>query len=360
MEAAAQALTAPRRPLTTTERNWLKALAIVVGSALLFFALQALEKRVGHADRAEAVVSHPLETPMRLMALAHFLVAIAFVTTSKAMRSASSWAWMVGLAAAGVGLCLLFGQAGGLNDRFARAVFYAYFLFHEFRDQAFFYEANGDIPRMGEPKQTRRDLLGIPWLTLGLIVSLFLAAAGLRLGGARRYEASFWGWVPETFRPFVALLPLLLVVVAAVRWHRRIARTHPGGMRAFLRTHRPMLLVFGGIVAVLLLDILVTHRAYAIVSLHVTAWYVFVIASFRRRPSPTPAPAPATWRWVRTTRSGFNVFHLGVLSLLIVGALVWAYGFRNDAALSAMNVVLSREAFPYWTIMHVTISWLPR
>ena len=31
-----------------------------------------------------------------------------------------------------------------------------------------------------------------------------------------------------------------------------------------------------------------------------------------------------------------------------------------DAALSAFYVTLSRDAFPFWTIMHVTLSWLPR
>jgi hypothetical protein len=161
-------------------------------------------------------------------------------------------------------------------------------------------------------------------------------------------------------RPWVSVLPLLYVLFAAARWHRRIDRTHAGGVRAFLRTHRPMLLVYGGILAVLALDIVVNRRAYAIVTLHVAAWYVFVLASYRRRPAPTPAPQPPTWRWVRSTPSGFNAFHLGVLALVIVGAVVWAYGFRNDAALTAMNVVFSREAFPYWTIMHITISWLPR
>ena len=73
-----------------------------------------------------------------------------------------------------------------------------------------------------------------------------------------------------------------------------------------------------------------------------------------------PPPAPLTWRWVRATPTGFRWLHLGLLAAVIVAAIVWAYGFRNDASLTAMDVVLSRDAFPYWTIMHVTVSWVPR
>ena len=184
MPAAALA-PAPRRPLTLTERNWLTAFAIVVASALLFYALQALERRVGHADRDEAFVYNAMETPMRLVGLAHILIAIAFLTTSRAMKRASSWVWLGGLLAAGVGLCLAFEGAGGMDARLPKVLFFLYFLLHEFRDQAFFYEANGDLPRGGDALRLRRDLQGIPLLALGLIGAVFALLAGLEITGAR-------------------------------------------------------------------------------------------------------------------------------------------------------------------------------
>src|SRR5688572_18793800 len=101
---------------------------------------------------------------MRMVGLAHFLVAIAFVTTSRAMKTPSSWAWLLGLSVVGVGLCLLFARHGGVDARLPNALFFTYFLLHEFRDQTFFYDANGDLPRGSDAKRVKRDILGIPLL----------------------------------------------------------------------------------------------------------------------------------------------------------------------------------------------------
>ena len=64
--------------------------------------------------------------------------------------------------------------------------------------------------------------------------------------------------------------------------------------------------------------------------------------------------------WVRTTQTGFQTLHLGLLVVLMAIGVVWAYAFHNDAAHHAMWVLVSRDAFPYWTIMHVTVSFTPR
>jgi hypothetical protein len=67
-----------------------------------------------------------------------------------------------------------------------------------------------------------------------------------------------------------------------------------------------------------------------------------------------------TWSWLRGTRRGFNLLHAG-LALALVGAGVWwAYGFGNDPGVRPLHLLLSREAFPYWTIMHVSVSFVPR
>lgn len=360
MTAATATVPAGARPFTRTERNWLLAFAIVVASGVLFWALWFLEQGAGRTVREQAFVFHPIETPMRMVGLAHFLVAILFLTTSRAMARPSSWAWLAGLLLLGYVLCELFADAGGIKALLPRALFFVYFLLHEFRDQAFFYEANGDLPSGPDRARVKRDVLGLPLLALGLIGAVFMAGAGLRLGGARRYTETLLGWAPDALVPVLGLLPIALLVLATHLWRRAIERRYAGGVRAFLRTHRPMLLVYGGILGVLALDLLINRRAYAIVTLHVAAWYVFVLAGYARRPAPQPRPAPMTWRWMRTTRAGFNTLHLGLLALVIAAALVWAYGYRNDAGLTAMNVLLSKDAFPYWTIMHVTVSWMPR
>lgn len=360
MQAVAEPLPSVSRPLTLTERNWLVSLAIVVGGAVLFLALQAWERAYGHTQRGEAFVYHPVETSMRLVAVAHILLGTLFLATSRAMQRPGAW-WRFGaLLALGVGLCLAYGNAQGPGAALAKALFYAYFLAHEFRDQTFFYRANGDCPVPKDDVATTRDLLRVPTLLVAFLAALFVAGAGLGVGNPRRYTTALLGWAPASLHPFLGLLPLLAVTLWSAAFTRHLGRAYAGGARAFFRLHRPVLLVYAGVLGVLLLDILISGRAYAIVTLHVAAWYVFTFRQLRARPAPVPAPAPMTWRWMRGTPRGFDVLHVGLVAVTLLAAFVWAYGFRNDAGLSPFYVTLSRDAFPFWTIMHVTLSWFPR
>jgi hypothetical protein len=347
------------RAFTTTERNWLLALAIVVGSGLLFGLVLAVEQCVSGAPREERLVWHGAETSMRFLALSHFLVAALYSLTSRRMRGAKPWGWWFGLLGLGVLLCVGFSRLGALGSPVAAALFYAYFLVHEFRDEAMFYGAYGDAPAEAPSRSRWKDVYVAPLLVLGLIAAVFVAGAAFRIGGARRYTDAAFGSTPEPVRWALGLVPAAAVAVAAFLWKRRYDATHPGGTGAFLRANRPIFFVFVGIFVVLLADIVVTGRVYAIVTLHVTVWYVFVLHQLRSRPPPEPPPRPFTWAWARTTPAGFNFVHLSVAALVIGAGALWAYGFRNDPGQDALRVLLSREAFPYWTVMHVTLSFVP-
>lgn len=360
MEAVLSPSRGARRPLTLTERNWLAAFSIVVVGALAFVGVRAWERAYGHAERTEAFVYHPVETSMRLVAVAHILLGTLFLATSRAMQRPRAWPRLVALTGLGVGLCLAYGQASGPAVPLAKAAFYAYFLAHEFRDQTWFYRANGDGPPPGADDGTTRDLLRVPTLLVAFLGALFVAGAGLGVGNPRRYTEALLGFSPEGLRPVVGLLPLAAVLLATRAFARRLGRTRPGGLWAFLVEHRPVMLVYAGILGVLLLDIVISGRAYAIVTLHVAGWYVFTFRQLRARPAPAPSPRPPGWRWLRGTPRGFDVLHLGLVGLTLLAAAVWAYGFRNDPDLAPFYVMLSRDAFPFWTIMHVTLSWMPR
>lgn len=349
-----------RKPLTETERNWLVALAIVIGGSLLTAVVLAIEKQVTGAPRAERLIWNAEETFMRFLTLPHFLIAILFMTTSRGMRTARSWGWLVGLTVLGVGLCVLFHRAGARAAYLPNALFLGYFLIHEFRDQAFFYRVNGDAPKEATTDRTRRHLLLVPMLGLALIFAAFLFGAAFRIGGTRRYTESVYGAMGPELRGALGALALLLVI-GAIHWTRRTwDRTYEGGALGFIRKHRPLFFVFGGILVVLVLDILLNGRAYAIVTLHVAAWFVFVTRGMARRPAPDPAPRSGSWAWIRSTRSGFLWLHHGLFLLIVIAAAVWAYGFQNSPDQQALWTVLSKDAFPYWTIMHVTISFVPR
>ena len=349
-----------RRPLTTTERNWLMGLALVVGSILLATAIQAVEIAGGRTVRGDRLIGNPVEASMRFFAMPHFLLAILFMTTSRGTRNAKAWTSMVALTALGVGLCFLFAQAGGRAAYLPNALFLGYFLVHEFRDQAFFYRVNGDVPPSPDAKAQRRDLLMVPVLGLLAIMAVFFFGAAFRIGGTRRYTESVYGSLDPTIRGVIGSLALLGLIAAIHMTRRSWDRRHEGGALGFLTRNRPIFVVFGGIMAVLILDIIINGRAYAIVTLHVATWYVFVMHGYSKRPAPDPTPKRFSWPWMRSTKNGFNALHTVLVVGIVLLAVLWAYGSRNSPDQASLWVLLSKDAFPYWTIMHVTISFTPR
>ncbi len=365
MEAnpAATHMPAPR-PLTTTERNWLMALAIVVGGTLVTALALLAEKQWGGAPRSERLIGNAVESFMRFLALPHFLLAILFMSTSRGMRSARAWTWFIGLTLLGVGLCFGFGHVGARGVPIPNALFLGYFLVHAFRDEAFFYRINGDLPQTLASQSgswtVKLDLLRIPALLLGIIAAGALFGAAFRIGGLRRYTEAIYGTMSAELRYAIGVLAVVLVAGACHLTKRSWDRRFAGGALGFLRMHRPLFLVFGGILAVVVLDILLNGRVYAVVTLHVSAWLVFVTRGYAKRPAPDPTPRTGSWGWMRGTRRGFLYLHNGLFVLIVAAAVLWAYGFHNSSDQGALWVLLSKDAFPYWTIMHITISYVPR
>ena len=157
------------------------------------------------------------------------------------------------------------------------------------------------------------------------------------------------------------LIVILLAATALGAWRLTSGwkREDPGRADLFLRTHRPILLVFVGTFLVLIAGIAMTGHPYTINTIHVTAWYVFTMAQLKKRPPAVPVRA-FTWSWFRGTRPGFTLMHAGSAVLLIVAGVVWAYSFRNDPGLPLFNLVLDKDLFRYWTILHITVSFTPR
>ncbi|HEY6066470.1 MAG TPA: hypothetical protein VIY96_09955, partial [Thermoanaerobaculia bacterium] len=105
---------------------------------------------------------------------------------------------------------------------------------------------------------------------------------------------------------------------------------------------------------------LTVGRAHSIVILHVAAWYVFSLRMLRRPGQAVPPPRRLNWAWMRSTPAGFNLLHVGSAALLVVAGLVWAFGLRNDPGALPFRLLLDRDNFAYWTIIHVTVSLAPR
>ena len=349
-----------RRPTTATrtERNWLFSAAILVGGVALFAVARAVEVGLGRWDGSLRLVLEPAETFMVYVGISHFLVAILYLSTSSRMRSGRAWVRLAGLLALGTILCVGFGGLRRANPILAGVLFFGYFLVHDFRDQVFFSFANGDEPAARPGSALAATLLYPPFLAIGAVGLLLAAAVVAGVPGSEPFSIAF-GRMPPGAR--WALVLVLAGVLGAAAWRFRAQIRDAGfsSAAAFLRRHRPVFVVFGGSLALLGTGIALGWRGYSIVILHVASWYVFSLTQLRKA-ARSGAPRPAGWARVRQTAAGFNLVHVGSVALLLVAGVVWAYVFRNDPSRTAFSVLLDRDNFQYWTILHVTSSFASR
>ena len=345
----------PRRTLTVTERNAAWALVGTLGLFALFWGLGRLERAaLPSTDRAARFVREATETTARLLAVAHTLVATLFLVTSAKVRSARGATTVVGLAVASVALCLGFAALGGRAGGVAMGLFAVYFLVHDLRDEAWFYGANGDMA----PAEARRAGAALGGFVL--FVMLATAAGGVAVGLPRLTTPLGLASWPVAGRVAAAGAGVLAALTVAHLCMRAFARGPVRGAPAEARRHRPLVVVLLGVYAVFFASIALTGRFYALVATHVVLWYVFTLRRLATAPPPATPPRMGSWTWMRSTVAGFNALHLGLMGLLVALAAAWAFGFRNDPELTGLRLLLSREAFPYWTLVHVTLSWMPR
>ncbi len=348
--------------LSRTERQWLVALAMTAALVALFALLGALERHSSaNADRATRFVWNSSETPTRFLAVAHTIVATSFLVTSKKVRRRGTALGLLGCAAIGVLACLGFRALGGMGNAIAGFLFYAYFIAHELRDEGYLTARNGDqgpAAPDGSPAAAR----WLDWTPSLLVVLLLIGvgAAGVASGGAARKLLRPFASIDPAVRIGGSLVVLLLSILAGYLVLARAARIEGTTILGHLSRRRPRVFVTAGLLLVLLAGAVWTGRVYLIVAVHVVWWAVFAYDGLRRAPRPAVRPVPFTWAWARTTPMGFVAFH-GAVMLAVVGVgAAHALLAQNDPSWRFAAILAGRDAFPYWTLMHVSLSWLPR
>jgi len=337
---------------TRSDRNARLSVSILVGCFAVFAALWAVEMDLGRWNRDIRLVRSVSETTTRYVAIAHFVLGFLFLATSRRMRAVRPWAGVAALALLAAVLCVAWEELRGRDEYLARLLFFAYFMAHDWRDQVFCYEANGDAP----------PSIRMPGIREALFLAGFLPVAALAAGLAALNAAgivsgSFGaGALPAFLRGAFLLLPVP-VLLACLRLRALLRRERMGPLAALIRAHRPLARMYAVNFGVLLVGLAFTGQMYAIVALHVTGWYVFIWRQLRERPMTEPAPRPPGWRWMRSTPAGFTFLHAGFVVLCLAAGAVWAYAFRNDPGLPAFAAVLGQGALPLWTIFHVTVSF---
>jgi hypothetical protein len=341
-----------------TERNWALALVLTVAfGGVLWLVAQWERQAADLGSRGRYFVWNAAEASARFLAVAHTIVASAFLLTSRRVRSGRGLAWLVALLVASVGVCFGYAALAETSAQAAAVFFTAYFLAHDLRDESYFYEANGDAKRAAGAAPRPARLATV--LVTAAIVATLGVAVFLGVGGARRYMGAL-GEVPLAARAGLAAAVVLSTAIAVRAVARAEGVRDAAAWRAFLRGHRPLLLVCAGAYAALFVGLWLTGRFYVIVSLHIVLWWVWAGRNVARASKPVPRPAPFTWAWVRRTPVGFHTFHAGVLVLVVGAAAVWAFGWRNDPSMTALRLLSGKDVFYYWTLVHVTVSWMPR
>lgn len=329
----------PSLPLSTTWRQFQAAVllaVLAVGGGGVIYLVETFA--IGSRHR---FVENPSDVMMRAFGLAHFWIGWMFLFSSPRLRSRPALTKVGILAMLGAAWCAVSWQYGGMKNPLLLMTFYAYFLYHEIRDEAHLFVSYGDAP--SDPG--RDGFLSRLSATVALgLMTLFVLV--YMLHGRVQEKLERVVEEPELWMPLLG--GGLLVACAISAW----ATWTCARRRAFaLREFAPLLAVYATIAAILTVGSLLGSVGFnLIVLIHVMAWLVFV----RHRLSRGAEPPRTWWAWLRSTPAGLVTLHLmtamAVLILMALRVHVWQRaGFVSE--------MLATSSFHYWTIMHITIAF---
>jgi len=329
-------------------------MAVMIGA---FWLLDKVEPAEHH--RGGIVGDRPVTMAAVLIGLAHFVVAFFFMVTSRTWSTGQAVRRLFMGMVVAIGLCVVLATGLSIDSAFARTIFPsvfvgAYFISHEVRDEYFFTTTLGDAPAGRLDRTAFLMLLGAVFLgVFALLWNLPFARPEHRgfailrpivdLSGVRGAAKAAW-WAG----------PVVLLAGAAAALFNGCLKRSTLSAGAFFRTYSPLLVVYAILTSLFFLAPKGEQSIYMIVNFHVAAWWVFTTRQLARRSKPSTGLA-----WFRDTQAGFQTLHLGLVVIIVGVAAVWAYAFERSLA-HPLGWLVSREAFPYWTIGHVTVSFVPK
>jgi hypothetical protein len=156
----------------------------------------------------------------------------------------------------------------------------------------------------------------------------------------------------------------------AVFCFTQLQRKHQGGVWSLLNSHRPLAVIFGGTSLMAIASIgLGFGMLNLIILTHFTGWFIFATAGIAKQPKEVQQAA--TWRqpnvWIRQNMIGFWVFHGGLAAMFfaLIALDHWVLGDRpmqmfGRSMPNPLALLFSESSFYYWTIIHVTLGFLPK
>jgi hypothetical protein len=350
--------------------------ASIVWSFVLIFLLliwYAVEKYSFHLKGTPMrMVADPTEFAVRIVGLAHFVIAAMFLIVSPRMRTASGWGWLAALSGISVLQCWGFAWCGGKDNPLMLIAFYMYFVIHAFRDEAYFYRVRSGpaVPPEAHTETVLRWLQVVALcVTLALLVSIITIHG--QFGGTSIAGTALQAVFPANFSfvTIFAATALPLIAVATFGF-LQIHGLHPGGLVGMCREHAPLVKVIATTMGILLASMFVGAWTYnLVIVMHFVAWFEFTTTRIRRLPEPVRAAA--TWRkpmdWFKKNLLGFCTLHVGLTLLFLTLIAINHYGLRRaplelagGPVTNPLEFLFSAQNLYYWTIAHVTLSFFPR
>lgn len=326
-----------------TVRQFLRAIGVAVITLAAGCGVYCLE-RFGFAIESRTV-QNPADVMVRVLGMAHFAVGWLYLITSPRLRNRPALARLLVATLIGIVLCLFFAQFGGTRHPLLAMVFYGYFLIHELGDETMFYQAYGD-----HASRSPAEAAFLRSLTWATAIVLLTVLAGFYFGFAWVENHKALHRIPAGVAPAGLAALGAAALTMLVRATRRGVSLY-GSCRGIIETHRPLLMVYAGLLAVLVAgSVLGTTGLNLLILIHASVWIVFTrfqLAQRRARPRGNP------WTWLRGTPAGFLTLHIGAAALFLALMAVRVYVWRRQGWISE---ILTSHNFCYWGLMHISMS----
>lgn len=335
--------------------EWLKILKWCFIPILCFTVVWFVEKYI--VQSSHRLFYNPAEFPCRVFGFSHYLVGLMFMMSSKKMRKVEGWVWFVGLLAVSLLISVFFYNFGGKANPVMVIFYFLFFMVHGFRDMVFFYKPVTDDSGL---ERTRSQILALFQACLLLSLMYVLVPAYFLYLSLKPKP-----YTPELQAQIDMLMPYLkgvlmgswILLLGCLVVLRRLFRKLPDGLTGFWQGNKPVLLVLLYTALIILASPLVGPWTYNLLILsHFVGWYFYASRRLATMPKQSTR-GDGLWKWFRGSVAGFQRLHLGVAAIFFVVILLNHF-FLMDTGI--INTLFSANAFYYWTVIHVTISFAPR
>lgn len=310
-------------------------LAVGIGSGI--YAVETLILQCDHR-----FVENPAETMTRAIGLAHFSIGWLFLFTSPRLRNRAALARLAFWTLFGFAFCWIFAQFGADKNPFLMMAYFSFFFVHEVWDEAYLYRQSGES--RDEASRAEQFVPALCWAMSLLLMAVLASFQVVRSRSVLLQYGSELGLIGAG-----AVLSMLAVgaLIVAVRRARQLY----GSVQEAVAQYRPLFAVYAGIGVIMLIGSLFgSSGVILIILIHGLTWLVCTY----RRLSERRAEVTGIWSWLRGTPTGFLTLHLG---LTVVALVLFALRTHIWQRTGIVCDLVSRSWFPYWSIMHIAVSF---